>query len=84
MIEVGFECSIIFFRMEVAACMWQKAPAEEATRQKRKTTVNNIFLYFLIEETNHYKEIQMVSDAAVSVDEELALAEAFLHSLDRL
>jgi hypothetical protein len=53
MIEVGFECSIIFFRIEVAACMWQKAPAEEATRQKRKTTVNNIFLYFLIEETNH-------------------------------
>ena len=52
MIEVGFEYSIIFFRMEVAACMWQKAPAEEATRQKRKTTMNNIFIYFLIEETD--------------------------------
>lgn len=43
MSEVGFECSIIFFVIVVAACMWQKAPAEEATRQKRKTKIKNIF-----------------------------------------
>jgi hypothetical protein len=43
MSEVGFECIIIFFVKVVAACMWQKAPAEEATRQKRKTKIKNIF-----------------------------------------
>jgi hypothetical protein len=66
MSEVGFEFSIIFFRMEVAACMWQNATAEAKLqmihRQIEKIKIIFVSVWVCVCVCNKYMIIKEIVD----------------------